>query len=256
MIIYCTDFSEKDINFARSNKMGLEILKYSNPNFADNFDINHPQVSAALDGMNGRAMHGAMHDTFHASVDPLIREVAKKRFVQSMEIAAFHGIGRVVFHSSYRKHLNGTSTAAIDGFLNRSVDFWRDLEEYIPGGMTVFIENVEDEDPEVFVQIFRGINSSKIRCCFDIGHAYCSRAVSLNRWIDVLSEYIGHIHMHDNNGNFDEHLPLGHGGIPLAGAINKILFSVGQDVPFVLECDIEESAKWLTNIGFDIGHGA
>jgi len=253
MIIYGNDFSEKDIEFSRQNRLGLEVLKYANPIFADNFDENHPKMSQWLTGVHGLAMHGAYNDTFYTSVDPLICEVAQKRFIQSMEIAAFHGIDRVVFHSSYRKFLNGFSAAAIDTFITKAVAFWKGMEKNIPAGMTIFIENVEDEDPEVFVRIFEGINSPKIRCCFDIGHAYFNgRSVSLNRWIDVLKDHIGHVHIHDNNGQNDDHLPLGQGAILLAGAINKILYTVGEDVPFVLECDVEESVKWLRNVGFDV----
>jgi len=253
MILYCTDFSEKDMEIAKVNNMGLEILKYSDPNFIDAFDKNHPQITQYLKGVSGASMHGMFHDTYHTSVDPLIRQVAKKRFIQSMEVATFHGINRVVFHSSYRKFLNGASTAAVDTFLHSSVEFWKDIEKSIPQGMTVFIENVEDEDPEVFVQIFRGIDSPKIRCCFDIGHAFFGgRSVSLNRWIDVLRDYIGHVHIHDNNGSHDDHWPLGQGSIPLPGAINKILHTVGEDTPFVLECNIEESLKWLRHIGYDV----
>ena len=253
MIIYCTDFSEKDAAFARANGFGVEVLKYSHPVFADNFEENRSVVAQYVDGAAGVAMHGAYHDTFYTSVDPLIQEVAKKRFVQSMEIAAFHSIQRVVFHSSYRKFLNGFSTEATDAFVKGTVDFWTELEKSIPEGMTIYIENVEDEDPDVFVQIFEGINSPKIRCCFDIGHAYFSgQAVSLNRWIDVLKKYIGHVHIHDNNGSHDNHLPLGQGSILLPGAINKILHTVGEDTPFVVECDLEESVRWLRNIGFDV----
>ena len=252
MIIYCTDFSEKDVEFAKQNHLGLEVIKYANPIFADNFDKNHQQIKKNMTGMAGVSMHGAYHDTYYTSIDPLIREVAKKRFVQSMEIAAFHGIGSVVFHSSYRKFLNGFSTDAMDTFINNAVDFWKDIENSIPEGVTAYIENVEDEDPEVFVQIFDGVNSPKILCCLDIGHAYCSRSVSLNRWIDVLGKHIGHVHIHDNGGNYDDHLPLGQGSIPLAGAINKIFYTVGENVPFVLECNLEESVKWLRNIGFDV----
>ncbi|MCL2285498.1 MAG: sugar phosphate isomerase/epimerase [Firmicutes bacterium] len=252
MIIYCTDFSEKDVDFTKQNRLGLEVTKYANPVFADDFNVNREKVAQYTEGITGVSMHGAYHDTYYTSIDPLIREVAKKRFIQSMEIAAFHGIKSVVFHSSYRKFLNGFSTDAIDAFINSAVDFWKGIESCIPDGITAFIENVEDEDPEVFVQIFHGVNSPKIRCCLDIGHAYCSRSVSLNRWIDVLGKYIGHVHIHDNGGNYDDHLPLGQGAIPLAGAINKIFYTVGEDVPFVLECNLEESVKWLRNIGFDV----
>jgi len=250
MILYGTSFSESDTKFIKENGLGLEVLQYSNPVFADDFEKNHPQITKCIAGVSGLSMHGALHDTYHTSVDPLIREVVKKRFLQSMQIASFHGINSVVFHSSYRKFLNGSSTAAIDAFVKSSIEFWKDMEQHIPQGMTIFLENVEDEDPEVLVQIFEAV--PKIRCCFDVGHAYFNgRNLSLNRWIDVLKNHIGHVHIHDNNGNHDDHFPLGLGSIILPGAINKILHTVGEDVPFVLECNIEESVKWLRDIGYD-----
>lgn len=253
MILYGTSFSENDTKFIKENGLGLEVLQYSNPVFADNFDTNYPKISDYTTGTSGVSMHGALHDTFYTSVDPLIREVVKKRFLQSIKIASFHGINRIVFHSSYRKFLNGMSPATIDTFVKNSVDFWKDMEGNIPSDMMLFIENVEDEDPEVLVRIFEEIGNPQIRCCLDIGHAYFNgRDVSLNRWIDVLKNYIGHIHIHDNHGNHDQHLPLGQGSIPLPGAINKIIYTLGESIPFVLECNIEESVKWLRDVGFDI----
>jgi len=250
MILYGTAFSENEAKFLKENGLGLEVFQYANPVFADGFDTNHPKITEYTTGISCLSMHGAYCDTFYTSIDPLIREVTKKRFLQSMQIASFHGINRVVFHSPYRKFLNGMSPAAIDTFVKSSIEFWKGMEEHIPPGMTIFLENVEDEDPEVLVQIFEQI--PKIRCCFDIGHAYFNgRNLSLNRWIDVLKNHIGHVHIHDNNGNYDDHLPLGQGSITLTGAINKILHTVGEDIPFVLECNIEESVKWLRDIGYD-----
>lgn len=248
MILYGTAFSESEAKFLKENGMGLEVFQYANPVFADDFDKNHPKIAEYIGGINALSMHGAYCDTFYTSIDPLIREVTKKRFLQSMQIASFHGISRVVFHSSYRKFFDGPN---VDTFVKSSVEFWRGMEAHIPPGMTVFLENVEDEDPEVLAQIFEEI--PKIRCCFDIGHAYYNgRDVSLNRWIDVLKNYIGHVHIHDNHGNHDDHLPLGRGSIPLTGAINKIQHAVGEDVPFVMECNIQESVKWLKDIGYDV----
>jgi len=251
MIIYGNDFSDRDIEFSRQFGLGLEVLKYANPIFADNFSQNKEAVSATLEGVSGAAMHGAYNDTYYTSVDPLICEVARKRFVQSMEIAQAHGINSVVFHSAYRKFLNGGSAQAVDSYIARAVEFWRELP--VPDGMTIFVENVEDEDPEVFLRLFDGIARADIRCCLDIGHAFFNgRSVSLNRWIDTLKDHIGHVHIHDNNGIFDEHLPLGKGGINLTGVINKVMHAVGDNVPFVLECDVEESVKWLRDIGYDV----
>ena len=53
------------------------------------------------------------------------------------------------------------------------------------------------------------------------------------------------MHLHDNDGTGDQHLPLGKGTIPIEEAINKIMQKSGDDVVFVLECDAPESVKWL-----------
>jgi len=253
MIIYGTTYDESETAFIKENNLGVEVLQYSNPLFADAFEQNHPQITEYISGASAVSMHGAYHDTFYASVDPLICEVAKKRFLQSIEIATFHGINHVVFHSSYRQFLNGSSAIASDVFVKTSVAFWDDMKKHIPKNMTIYLENVEDADPELFLQVLDGIASQQIRCCFDIGHAYFNgRDVSLNRWIDVLRDHIRYVHVHDNDGMFDDHLPLGQGSILLPGAINKIMHAAGEDIPFILECNIQESVKWLRDIGYEI----
>lgn len=253
MIIYGTTYNKNEVEFLKENNLGIEVLQYSHPTFADAFDQNHPQITEYIAGSKAVSMHGAYYDTFYASTDPLICQVAKKRFLQSIEIATFHGINHVVFHSSYRQFLNGSSIIANDAFVKASIEFWNDMKTHIPEGMTIYLENVEDEDPELFLQVLDGIASPQIRCCFDVGHAYFTgRSVSLNRWIDVLKAHIGYVHVHDNHGMFDDHLPLGQGSILLPGAINKIMHTAGEDVPFVLECNVQESVKWLRDIGYDI----
>ena len=171
MVIYNTSFSEKD-----------------------------------MDGMTGVSMHGAYYDTFYTSKDSLIREVSEKRFRQSVEAAVFHSIKRVVFHSAYRKFYDGFSKTAINAFLKSSIEFWKQFEHNIPDGMTIYLENVEDENPELLAAMLEGINSKKIRCCLDIGHAFCSSSAPLDRWVNVLGDYIGHVHLHDNDGKSDRHL--------------------------------------------------
>jgi len=111
--------------------------------------------------------------------------------------------------------------------------------------MTVLLENFEDEDPELMAQILQGIDSPKIRCCFDIGHAHAYSSVPLERWIIVLGKFIKHVHINDNDGKRDLHLPLGEGSVPLLNIINNILEYVDKEIPFTLECNIPSSVDWL-----------
>ena len=252
MLIYSNGFTETDLALSRENGFGIEVLEYTNPASLDDFENSHPKVARLLHGIKCASMHGAYRDLFSASTDPLIREVTKQRFVQSIQAARFHKIGRVVFHSPYKRAFDGYSKAATQDFLKRTVDFWLQFEENIPNGITVYVENVEDDKPEVFARIFEETGSGKIRCCFDIGHAHCNSAAPVGEWLDVLGDFVQHVHLHDNDGKSDQHLPLGKGNAPLFNAIIKVLGRSGTRVPFVLECDVFESAKWLDRHGFDI----
>ena len=242
MIIYNTAFSISDMDFLRENKLGLELFHYAEPDFLDDFDNSKYEIAAYMQGMNGVSMHGSYLDLFYTSKDKLICEVVKKRFLQIIEAAKFHSIKSVVFHSPYREYYQK------DNFIKKSVEFWLEFEKNIPDDITIFIENIEDNDPETFIKVIENINNSKIRCCFDIGHANCNSNIPINNWIDTLGDKIGHIHLHDNNGKSDEHLSLGKGNIPLVGAINKLIKL--QNVPFVLECNLKESIKWLKDFEF------
>ena len=248
MIFYGSSFSESDMKSSRENGLGLEIVQYAHPIFLDDFEAQHPIITRYIEGLCGVSMHGAYYDTAYTSIDPLIQEVSRKRFLQSIQAANFHGINKLVFHSVYKPQVDGFSLATLDSFSKRSIEFWQRFEEHIPDGMTIFIENIADECPEVFMKMIRGIGSPKIRACLDIGHAYASSAVPLDEWICVLGDSIGHVHIHDNDGKADQHLPLGRGKIPLADTINAIMKHAGKDVPFVLECDASISLEWLKNI--------
>jgi len=250
MIIYCSSFPDIDMSFLKDNGMGIEIIQYANPVFLDGFDNNHAKTAQYMHGAMGASMHGAFYDLVYTSHDPLICEVARKRFVQSIKAAAFHSIERIVFHSTYRNFHHGGSNAAMDDFLKKSIEFWQGFEQNIPDGMTVYLENCEDEDPELFVRILEGINSPKIRCCFDMAHAFCNSSISMDRWIDTLGRWIEHVHLSDNDGSSDQHLPLGAGKAPLAGGIRKIIEQSGEDTVFVLECDASKSVLWLKEQGF------
>ena len=219
-------------------------MTYSSPNELDSFDTLHPKVTKNMQGLKKFSMHGTFDGITYTTNDRLIVEVTKKRFLQNIHAASFHGVNRLVFHSPYRTFFR-FSEGLTKLFVNMSINFWKAIEKSVPDGMVVFIENVEDEDPQVMAEIINGIDSHKIKCCFDIGHAYIYSPVPLDTWVKVLGSKIGHVHINDNEGKNDSHMPLGKGKIPLLETINNINEFVGEDIPFVLECDALESIAWL-----------
>lgn len=188
------------------------------------------------------SVHGAFIDVNPASGDPDIRKLSRQRCRESCEIALALGAGNVVFHSSAFPFLRGTY---LDNWASDCASFYEDLAAAYPVG--ILIENAQDLDPTPLRCLMERIRSDRIGVCLDIGHAHYSRA-SVSHWFDQLGQWIRYLHLSDNMGEFDDHLPLGKGSIDWA-EINKLWESLDRDIPITLETgdllSTKESIRFL-----------
>jgi sugar phosphate isomerase/epimerase len=83
-------------------------------------------------------------------------------------------------------------------------------------GIKLSIENTPDTGPEDFNELFGRLrslnNSAHVGMCLDIGHANLYNATRNDylKFVDMLDPQVPviHIHMHENYGDYDSHLPL------------------------------------------------
>jgi sugar phosphate isomerase/epimerase len=95
----------------------------------------------------------------------------------------------------------------------------------------LLLENVWEEDPGLHLKLFERIDSPWFGFCLDIGHQNSFSKTPLEEWLDASARYLKEIHLHDNDGTFDYHLPVGEGNIDLdllfgfldANRINPVL---------------------------------
>ena len=101
--------------------------------------------------------------------------------------------------------------------------------------MTVYLENVMENSPELLRDIVTGVNDRRLRACLDVGHAFShGPGAPLTEWIDALAPYLAHVHIHSNDGGTDRHLPLGEGKIPMRRIIDRIL-TLAPEATFTVE---------------------
>ena len=153
------------------------------------------------------SLHGYFIDINPASGDPDLREFSKKRCKKSCEIARLIGARNVVFHSSCFPFLRGVY---MDAWSKRCADFYQELADMYD--LNILIENSQDIDPEPIRNLMERIADRRVGVCLDIGHANYSHQ-KIGRWFEELSEWIRYIHLSDNMGTYDEHLPLGEGTV-------------------------------------------
>jgi len=120
-------------------------------------------------------------------------------------------------------------------------DFAADL------GVLIAVENMPDfpkifgKYPDEMQEMLDAVGSHNVGFTFDVGHANTVGLV--DEFLDQLGERISHVHIHDNMGKKDEHLPLGEGTVNWKQVMEKLSNYKGI---FVTEmASVEEGIKSL-----------
>jgi sugar phosphate isomerase/epimerase len=106
-------------------------------------------------------------------------------------------------------------------------------------GVTICIENTPSEmGAPGFLRSFVDDTRLALRFNFDVGHAYLADGAEAER-IETsfapLRELAASVHVHDNHGDKDEHLPPYDGSIDWAAAIKTLKTAPDADLPLMLE---------------------
>jgi sugar phosphate isomerase/epimerase len=163
-------------------------------------------------------LHGPFIDLSAGSPDPGVKAVTRKRFEQLLELAPVFKPRTVVCHAGYDWKRYGPFK---EEWIESSLDIWSWLADcLLTHGAGLMLENVYEDDPQDLRPILDGLKQQNVGYCLDAGHLIAFGNADLQHWLTELDSYIGQLHLHDNHGHDDEHLPLGAGRIDF-----KLLFA-------------------------------
>jgi len=158
--------------------------------------------------------HGPFMDLRPGAIDARIRRVSLERFRQLFDIASSFRPRAIVFHPSYDEKYYVSSGRK---WLENSIDTWSQLLPLAEKLDTrIALENVYEADPGYLGLLLDALPPGRVGFCFDTGHFNAFAASGLEAWIDRLGHRLIEIHLHDNKGALDEHLPVGEGTFPFA----------------------------------------
>lgn len=154
---------------------------------------------------------------------------------RTIEAASIIGARYMVLHPVYREEDQSEITDP-ERFIKLNAEYTKPwVEAAQRHGIIILSENLDTGasiDPRNIVELVREIGSDSFGWCFDVGHANCFgyKADILTQCdITPLS-----LHIHDNPGDYDEHLIPGDGNIDWQ-SFTDVLNAVGYKGDCVLE---------------------
>ena len=240
--LFLSTIADDAVQTAREFGLGVELAQFC---LAENMDKTPPDVQASLDAalqVPRRVFHAPFAELCPAAIDPLVRAVTRRRFLQAAALAKRYGAEKMVVHSGFIPLVYYP-----EWFAPQSAAFWREFLNDVDG-LTLCVENVMETSPDALRQIAEQVNDPRLRICFDVGHAFCQSG-DLAPWLDALAPYISHVHLHNNHGSFDEHLGLPDGTLDMAAVIRQ-LEALAPQATYTLEVrPARASVEWLLEEG-------
>lgn len=157
-------------------------------------------------------VHGLVADVNLASIYPELRDASVSLHRRAIEASAAAGASIYVVHPGFTAW-SFYRPAALQA-LDKSLQELSPLQEEL--GMPLGIENMPKSDWLFFHK--PGLDLRGMRLVLDVGHAQTCGMLG-----EFLScQELAHVHLHDNSGENDEHLPLGKGCIDFRPILEMI----------------------------------
>lgn len=158
-------------------------------------------------------VHGPFHDLNSGALDPAVRELTGLRYRQVIEAARLLDAHLIILHPGYEHWRYGGVTNL---WLQPNLTFWPPLLELADANRQIIaLENIFERVPDTLGELLDRLDHPCLAHCFDVGHWHLFAETSLSDWLARLGHRLVHLHLHDNHGDSDAHLPLGEGTIDL-----------------------------------------
>jgi sugar phosphate isomerase/epimerase len=143
--------------------------------------------------------------------------VASELKVRLLNFHFYTSLGRV-----------GATEESRNIFLQNFTDAMKELTQFAATkSVNLMLENAPPENGsplesvECFLQVMNAVPALKFH--LDVAHAFIeNRLKGVRDYIDAFGDRLTHVHIHDNHGKWDEHLPLGSGKIDFRNVVRSL----------------------------------
>lgn len=192
------------------------------------------RIKAARDAGSSFTVHGPIIDTNLSSLNEDIRRASVRQLQECVDFAGELGAPLVVVHGvmsvfglpngrwNRRDFCPGNSRekTMLSSVRARTVRSLREIADYAPQ-CRIAVENLVYphelyRSPQALAALIDDVDRSNVGATIDVGHGWVN-GFRGEDYVRALGHRLFHVHLHDNHGEVDEHLPLGQGTVPLDG---------------------------------------
>ncbi len=218
--------------------------------------VNEIKELADTCGLN-IILHGPLFDTNLSSLKECMRRASVKFMQECIELTSKLSSDLLVVHAgSFPGDLpTSLMNKARDQLHTSLSELTKVAMNY---GVTIGLENKQKSEdrelilyPDEHLEVVEAFRDQGVRAVLDIGHAHTANG-DLANYTRLLDDLIIELHLHDNNGVSDDHLPLGAGSIDFEKFFEAVRH-IGFTGPAILELkskpDLESSVGILRKNG-------
>ncbi len=225
--------------------LGFDYLELTMDPPRAHYKTLRQQMQKIVNGLDSRGMSIICHLPTFVSIADLtdsIRQASLQEMFHSLEVAVELGASKVVLHPG---HIGGLGIYVKETALEHANNSLAAIIEHAQKqGLCVCLENMFPRcrafvEPDDFVDILQRFPDLKLT--LDTGHANIGARGGrrILQFIEKFGHRIGHLHISDNLGQRDDHIPLGSGVIDFEKIVRAIKRS-GYDDTATLEIFSED----------------
>lgn len=225
-------------------------VAFKGPELDDLSPLQLQAVARLLTAAGRRpTVHAPFFDLSLGAIEPLVRQSTSQRLTQSLQAAARLGAHLMVVHPGYdRWRYPNLAATWIDHAAATLAPLVAMAEQY---DCRLALENIYEDTPTTLTALVDRLDNPWFGHCFDIGHWRLFGKLPQDDWLAQIAPRLLHLHLHDNRGVNDDHLPVGAGIIDYAPLL-QLLAGLATSPSITLEAhnpaDLQRSLANLINL--------
>ena len=186
-------------------EIGLEGLCLYEEN-----DAEFTKIAKVLQDNNlSCTLHAPFFELAPGALDPEILKASRNKLRKAFRLIPIFQPKSIVCHLNFEENKQGYKMEAWEA---AALPTWQELAGIAQkNNCRMMLENTYEKTPAAHERILSRLSKEAAGFCLDVGHLLCFAKSRWQEWLPQLLPWLGHLHLHDNDGTRDQHLALGLG---------------------------------------------